>query len=608
MIDKRLNDQRKSRKGVCRRQRLAAVYVIVLGATLIISVLGLSALAVVRAQRQQVETVAAGLEAQLYSQLAIEMAWFRINNDPAWRQKMKDGLWDADQSAGAGTYRFGAMDPDDGDLTDSAYDPVVIMGTGQMGPARQKVQARFEVNQAGLRCLEAAVHANKVLRLDGVTVRSYRFVSANEVVEAKNGAHVYADAQAGIEVLASGGTFHGSTSTGGNWPREMPDPTAVFGYYLANGTTIDVADVPFWDANVLENPSIEDVVDPWSPLGSCTLSSQTSHVHSGTRSLLVTARSTSASAPAQLVTDMLQSGETYHTEAWIHVTGIGNQDSFRVVLQMDSSGDGVQRVPVTPWMFCSKDQWTQLQGDATISWTGTLIDAKWTVESQNYALEFRLDDASFHVGDTGLGVIGTPSGWRAIHRQVLSPSHNPFGAGLTNAQGIYVIDCQGAKISIKDCRVLGTLVLLDPNSESRIHRSMHWAPAVVSPDPSVTNLPALMTNGEIRLAYDSPDLDEAQINVNFNPAGTPYQGLDDDENDDLYPSLIKGVIYSSVKMHLENRPTIYGVLVGHEDIEVTGSELNVNYDPVYFQRNAPPGFFAAPRFTTAPGSFKQVVD
>ena len=45
-----------------------------------------------------------------------------------------------------------------------------------------------------------------------------------------------------------------------------------------------------------------------------------------------------------------------------------------------------------------------------------------------------------------------------------------------------------------------------------------------------------------------------------------------------------------------------------DDIEVRGSELNVAYDPVYFENNPPPGFGVRPLFKVVPGSFQQVVD
>ena len=577
------------------------MYVVVLSTSFLVALLGLAALSIVRIQRKEVGDVADLVNAQTNARFAIDMALYRIENDTSWRAKMTSGEWDVDQPVGEGSYRFKGFDAGDDDLNDTLYDSVTIIGTGKMGSARQKLQVQVHVAQPGLRCLEPAVHAEKKLLLDSVNVHSYRFLSANDVVEAINGAQVYADAEAASSVVASGGTFHGTTTTGGDWPRQMPNPITVFDYYTANGTAIDINDLPFWDANQLANPGIEDGDTFWVPYGTCTLAANSGQSHTGSSSLRVTQRATASSGPSQVITDLLQSGETYHAEVWIYVSGSASEDDFRLRVRKDSTGDGVQRVTMAPWKHCTNGQWTILEGDKAITWSGSLTEATWYVQSRDKTKNFRIDDAVFRIDNA-------PSGWRTIHRQLLSPTSNPFGAGTPNAQGIYVIDCQGEKLSIKDSRISGTLVLLQPNSDTTVHGSIHWGPVIVDPDPSVTNLPALLTDSEIKLEFDSTDLDEGQVNVNFNPAGTPYEGLSNSDKLEVYPSLMKGVIYSSKKIKLDNSPTILGVLVGHEDIEVRGSDLNVIYDPVYFENNPPPGFGAQPLFKVVPGSFQQVVD
>lgn len=584
------------------RGRRASTYILVLGVSLIVGVLGLAALANVRIQRRNALDVGAVSDAQRYSRVAINMALFQMQHDPDWRRKMQDGEWENDQVVGDGTYGFRAFDPVDDDLTDSDYDPVVIVGTGKSGPARQNLQVRVNARLTGLRCLEPSIHANQILTFEGADVYSYRFVSANNEVESLDNADVYADAEAAVAVTANGGRFHGSTTTNGEWPRQMPDPLSVFDYYLANGTSIRVEDLPFWDRNHVANPGFEDPSeDPWVPNEDCKLNLDGGTTHSGTRALKVFNRNSPLSGPAQVITEEIQSGETYHTEAMIYIQNKNSEDDFRIYLRIDSTGDGVRDVAMSPWKKCKKTKWTKVEGESTITWTGTLNEATWYVRSDAERHDFLIDDVVFDIE-------GAPAGWRTLHRTALGPTQNPFGAGSTNAQGIYVIDCQGEKLSIKDSRISGTLVLRNQHLQSLIHGSVHWEPARVGGDPTVPNLPALVTDSEITLAYGQDNLDEPAVNMNFNPPGIPYQGNADDDRQDAYPSLIRGVIYSSKKITVEDAPSIHGVLVSDKDILVRGSELNVTWDPVYFDTNPPPGFRAGVILEIEPGSFEPVVD
>ena len=84
---------------------------------------------------------------------------------------------------------------------------------------------------------------------------------------------------------------------------------------------------------------------------------------------------------------------------------------------------------------------------------------------------------------------GHPTGgyYRIMSDAVLSPASNPFGAE-TNANGIYVVDCQGYDLRIENMRISGTLVILNSGLWSEVSGAVHWKPAQA-------NLPALLANG-----------------------------------------------------------------------------------------------------------------
>ena len=99
------------------------------------------------------------------------------------------------------------------------------------------------------------------------------------------------------------------------------------------------------------------------------------------------------------------------------------------------------------------------------------------------------------------------------------------------------------------------------------------------------------------------------LGVNFNPPGTPYQGDEDIDQDDQYPSLIKGIIATTRDINYHpDETTIEGVIVcGHKFRLKDNATLNLKYDSA-IKDNPPPGFRHRPVIKTVPGSWKQVVN
>ncbi len=176
-------------------------------------------------------------------------------------------------------------------------------------------------------------------------------------------------------------------------------------------------------------------------------------------------------------------------------------------------------------------------------------------------------------------------GTRELKQCVLSPTSNPYGA--TNPQGIYVIDCLGLKVRIKDCRVVGTLVLLNPADTSEIGADyINW-------EPAVPNYPSLLVSGSIILIVEdvSNGLDESNTG-NLNPPGTPFPysgGFTDSDTADKWPSELKGLFYASGNISIELKdPKITGVVVSGQDLTIKRN-TQIIYSPVFFS-NPPPGF------------------
>ncbi|MCW5769206.1 MAG: hypothetical protein KIT19_11030 [Phycisphaeraceae bacterium] len=168
-----------------------------------------------------------------------------------------------------------------------------------------------------------------------------------------------------------------------------------------------------------------------------------------------------------------------------------------------------------------------------------------------------------------------------LERVVLAPNHNPFGA--TNPHGIYVIDCAGSNIRIRNCRIEGTLVLLNTGTSSDIQQSVNWKPAAA-------RMPALLVRGRIAIELSATALSESTHNTNFNPSSAPYNGQSDNDRTDSYPSQLHGLVYASDDIAARGNSAVTGPLIAADDIAFAGT-VTITHDagPASLP---PPGFIS----------------
>ena len=182
---------------------------------------------------------------------------------------------------------------------------------------------------------------------------------------------------------------------------------------------------------------------------------------------------------------------------------------------------------------------------------------------------------------------------------VLSPTWNPFGAGVTNPKGIYVIDAQGYELEIEYSRIVGTLVILNGSPTcSYVQGAVNW-------EPAIPNYPALLVQGPLCLYMDgTAPLDETDAGTSLNPMGAPYDGFWDGDTDDTYPSIIKGLIYAESRLDVASFPVVNGVVVSGGIVNVTPSTVfDLTFDKTYLD-NPPPGF-RNPRISVSDGSWRR---
>jgi hypothetical protein len=196
---------------------------------------------------------------------------------------------------------------------------------------------------------------------------------------------------------------------------------------------------------------------------------------------------------------------------------------------------------------------------------------------------------------------------RKIELCVLSPGNNPFGGG-TNASGVYVIDCQNQTLIIRNCRIVGTLVILNPGGNSGLTPSNGDA---ISWVPAVSNYPCLLVKGNMIFEIGSAaNLSELSLVTNFNPPSTPYPypgGSSDIDLFDTYPNQIAGLVYISGNVTgwgSGNFASNVDMLLVGGNCDLDKSPWTFLYHPSYLV-NPPPGFTGSGIMYPVAGTWKR---
>ena len=135
----------------------------------------------------------------------------------------------------------------------------------------------------------------------------------------------------------------------------------VIGFVLQAG--------PATAQNLVTNPGFETGdTTGWSAFGSCTLSVETSQVHSGNYACLVTNRTATWNGIAQSFAGGLQSGQTYNVSAWVKLVSGTNQTMQLTMEEIDSVETNYTAIASG---FVSTNGWTQLSGQYTFNYSGT---------------------------------------------------------------------------------------------------------------------------------------------------------------------------------------------------------------------------------------------
>ncbi len=291
------------------------MYVAILMAAMLVTLLGVAGLLATRVSFRSATGAGQTIAARYYAESAIDLALLTISSDKNWVNNFAKDTWTAEQPIGEGTYTWKIKPVDGAAVTDKV---ARLYGKGLAGDA----------------------------------VRIY-----SVVVQEDEGA----------------------------------------------------------DSNLLANPGMEAGVANWTGLGTCDLEPNADQPHSGSACMQVTNRVDVWDGPRQDITAQLDETKTYDMEAWVMMQNGAENVWIGVWARTEFGWYRLDAGTVN-----AGTEWTKITGTLTPSWSGTLEQAYWKLETASTNQDFMVDDTYFaeQTGPVDLTLVPVPGTWR---RELVTP-------------------------------------------------------------------------------------------------------------------------------------------------------------------------------------------
>jgi hypothetical protein len=111
------------------------VYLAVLGVSLLVMVIGLTALLAVQVEGRGADLTVAVAKADVYAQSWVDVTLNKLCSDPNWRTTYTNNAWTVAQTVGDGVFSFKLADEIDGNLANDANQPARLYAKATVGDA-----------------------------------------------------------------------------------------------------------------------------------------------------------------------------------------------------------------------------------------------------------------------------------------------------------------------------------------------------------------------------------------------------------------------------------------------------------------------------------------
>ncbi len=258
-----------------------SIYLLVLGASMLVAVIGISALLVARIEHRTATHAEDGVKARAYAESAMELALLLVNEDPNWRPTLGDSNWPTNQAIGDGTYSIEVTDEIDS-LVGTGVDPLVVTAIGMKGQARQKIRVTLNPHDpaAPLELFDYGLYsASGIVVTPGRNAWAARGAPIGTNASVLNDGTITGDVEAGSTIV-NNGTITGTATA--PVPLKALPPPWIFDMYKAIATPIPSP----W---TIDGQVLAPGLNPWGPInsngvyfidiGDTTLDIQRSRIH-----------------------------------------------------------------------------------------------------------------------------------------------------------------------------------------------------------------------------------------------------------------------------------------------------------------------------------------
>ncbi len=147
------HDISRSRHG---RKDRGSAYVFIVGAAMLLTVIGLGIVAISRLQVRAHGLSRDAEEASFTASSAVEHGLATVANNPAWRTAYASGAWVPSIALNRGTFTWKLVDEQDGNLANNPSQPARLYGKGVVGGASRVYSVLLEVGADSLAHVQPA--------------------------------------------------------------------------------------------------------------------------------------------------------------------------------------------------------------------------------------------------------------------------------------------------------------------------------------------------------------------------------------------------------------------------------------------------------------------
>jgi hypothetical protein len=217
-------------------KRRGSTYVMVLATAMILTVVGMAAIAIRRVRVRSADDTNSFATARRLAFSAAEHATVRINADTNWRSTFSGAA--VQQTVNDGAFSWRVIDPVDGDLGDDPSEAATIVATGTHKDASYTLKLEVTVSTGSVLDYAVLGDADVEIKKDKVVLISGASIACNDQVIVKNKAALTGDICA-IGSRIEGQAVHNGTVTVLDDPIDMPS-ASLLNTYKALATTIDI--------------------------------------------------------------------------------------------------------------------------------------------------------------------------------------------------------------------------------------------------------------------------------------------------------------------------------------------------------------------------------